>query len=132
MHLCPHCAYINGFSDCKPNINCYISDSDSEENNNDEYLSHNIMSVEKGGALISVSETNEHFILTLTPTIFSQLFDKVFEISNYDVMERFKLLLNKKMCDFCLQRLYANKDCHVVSELSEHEKLFRKFMRSQY
>jgi len=110
MHICPFCAYINGISKIKPNIECY---NDTLE----------LKYIDTFGAYI----THDYKVIPRNDSCF---FDKTeMLIADQETKDNINFWINKILCDSCLMNLYLNNKLIIVSELSENEKLFRIYLR---
>ena len=117
MFLCPFCAYINGLSE-KPKLQSYSHDTNNP--NWVQSIPHGLKCLENSGAKII-----DNF---LVPRDHSDLFYITKLVFNWNKKHYF---IGDLICDPCLLRLYSNNDCSGVETLSEHEKLFRLFMRER-
>jgi len=116
MHICAFCAYINGLSISKPNVECYIYDLRSE-------IPHELKYMETSGAHV----THDYKIIPRNDSCF---FDKTeILIKDKETQDNLSFWQNKIICDSCLGQLLANGKVIVTSELSENEKLFRMYLR---
>jgi hypothetical protein len=115
MHICAFCAYINGLSNTKPKV----------ENYNLLEIPYEFKYLETSGACV----THDYKVIPRNDSCF---FDKT-EMLLLDPLAKYKMkfLIKKIICDSCMIELYQSKKLIVISELSEQNKLFRLYLRSQ-
>jgi len=124
MHVCPFCAYINGISKIKPNIECY---NDTLEL---KYIDTSGAHITRGVALLTHGVALLNHDYKVIPRNDSCFFDKTeMIITDQETKDSMKFWINKLLCDSCLMNLYLNNKLIIVSELSENEKLFRIYLR---